>query len=194
MNTEHWLLLLLWILYCVLHSIFALPALKRYMERILHGDFKFYRPAYSIFAFVTLVLVLWYQYRISTLQLFRLSLLSFIPGIILAISGLVIMAICVRKYFYELSGLQALQQEEVSMTLQQKGLHRYVRHPLYFGTLLFIWGVFLIFPFLNNLIACAVITGYTLVGIELEEKKLKIEYGDEYTEYAKRVPKLIPRL
>jgi len=113
---------------------------------------------------------------------------------ILAMPGLVIMGICVRKYFYELSGLQAFQKREFRMTLQQKGLHKYVRHPLYFGTLLFIWGLFVIFPFLNNLIACVVITGYTLIGIELEEKKLQMEFGDEYDEYAKRVPKLIPRL
>lgn len=164
------------------------------MERILDGNFKFYRPAYSIFSFLTLLLVLWYQFTIPTAQLFRLSLFRFVPGMILALPGLVIMAVCVRKYFYELSGLQSLQQEKVKMTLQQKGLHKYVRHPLYFGTLLFIWGLLLIFPFLNNLIACVVITGYTLVGIELEEKKLKIEYGNEYAEYAKRVPKLIPRL
>ena len=102
------------------------------------------------------------------------------------------MIVCVRKYFYELSGLQALQQQSNKNTLQQKGLHKYVRHPLYLGTLLFIWGLFIIFPYLNNLIACLVITIYTVIGIELEEKKLMEEYGDLYREYSKKVPRLIP--
>ena len=159
---------------------------------MLRARFKFYRPAYSIFAFLSLILVLWYQFTIPSRQLFRYSFFRFIPGMILAIPGIVIMAVCIRKYFYELSGLQALQQKEIKVTLQQEGLHKYVRHPLYLGTLLFIWGLLFIFPFLNNLIACLVITGYILVGIELEEKKLKMEFGDQYDEYAKSVPKLIP--
>jgi protein-S-isoprenylcysteine O-methyltransferase Ste14 len=102
------------------------------------------------------------------------------------------MVVCIRKYFYELSGLQALQNKSNKNTLQQKGLHKYVRHPLYLGTLLFIWGLFIIFPYLNNLIACLVITTYTVIGIELEEKKLREEFGDVYREYSKKVPRLFP--
>ncbi len=92
-----------------------------------------------------------------------------------------------------MSGLQALQKQRAKNTLQKSGLHQYVRHPLYLGTLLFIWGLFLIFPLLNNLIACMVVTVYTLFGIRLEEKKLILEFGESYVEYAKKVPGLIPK-
>jgi methanethiol S-methyltransferase len=102
---------------------------------------------------------------------------------------------CIRKYFYELSGIQALQKDKpaITPTLQQSGLHKYVRHPIYFGTLLFVWGLFLLFPLLSNLIAASSLTVYVLIGIQLEEQKLFLEYGEEYEQYSKRVPKLIPK-
>ena len=102
---------------------------------------------------------------------------------------------CIRKYFYELSGIQALENKPIEVpTLQQTGLHKYVRHPLYFGTLLFVGGLFLLLPLLSNLIAAIVITVYVLIGIQLEEKKLFLEYGEEYRKYSGRVPKLIPKI
>lgn len=104
------------------------------------------------------------------------------------------MSVCIKKYFYELSGIQALENKLQTNTLQQSGLHKFVRHPLYFGTLLFVWGLFVIFPFLSNLIACIVIQGYVLIGIRLEEKKLNLEYGKEYKDYVAKVPKLFPSL
>lgn len=155
-------------------------------------SFKYYRPLYSIFAFVSLGALLWYQFTITRIDLMHFTPVRFIPGLMMAIPGILIMIICIRKYFYELSGLQALQEDKSKVTLQKRGLHQYVRHPLYLGTLLFIWGLFCIFPNLSNLIACLVVTVYTIIGIELEEKKLRVEFGNEYLEYSKKVPKLFP--
>lgn len=76
--------------------------------------------------------------------------------------------------------------------LEQTGLHKFMRHPLYFGTLLFAWGLFLVFPYVNNLIAVLVMTGYILIGIIFEEKKLMIEFGESYRNYRQKVPMLIP--
>ena len=105
------------------------------------------------------------------------------------------MIICIRKYFYELSGIKALENKTVEKpTLQQKGLHKYVRHPLYFGTLLFVWGLFLLLPAVSNLIAVVTLTLYVLIGIRLEETKLFSEYGEAYRRYSKTVPMLIPRV
>jgi protein-S-isoprenylcysteine O-methyltransferase Ste14 len=36
------------------------------------------------------------------------------------------------------------------------------------------------------------VTAYTMVGIELEERKLIAEFGDSYLHYRQSVPKLIP--
>lgn len=158
-------------------------------------SFRYYRLCYSLFALVTLVLLLWYQFSFQSVWLYTWLLIRY-ASIILILPGLLIMIICVRKYFYDLSGIQALQKDgpPVTPTLRQHGLHNYVRHPLYFGTLLFILGLLLLFPLLSNLIGAVVITIYVLIGINLEEKKLLLEYGEEYKQYSGRVPKIIPKL
>jgi protein-S-isoprenylcysteine O-methyltransferase Ste14 len=167
---------------------------KNRFQKLLGQSFRYYRPLYSVFAAVTLILILWFQFSIASPRLIRPTSITYLPGVLGGVAGIIVMSICINKYFYELSGLQALQQSTVKNTLQQSGLHKFVRHPLYLGTILFIWGLFLIFPFLNNLIADVIITGYVLFGIRLEEKKLYLEYGESYKEYAKKVPKLLPHL
>lgn len=102
--------------------------------------------------------------------------------------------ISILKYFKLLSGVLTLYRAKPPAVLKLEGIHKYVRHPLYLGTLLFVWGLFLIFPLLNNLIAVIIITGYILIGIRLEEKKLLIEFGNSYADYISRVPMLIPGL
>lgn len=193
MNQAHWLLIVLWTCYCILHSFLAGINVKNRIQKTMGIYFKYYRPAYSIFAAVTLVLILWFQYSMPSPHLYYTNIFLFFLGSAIALEGIIIMLICIRKYFYELSGLQALQHSQVHNTLQQSGLHKHVRHPLYLGTLMFIWGLFFIFPLLSNLFAAIIITVYVLFGIRLEEKKLYLEYGESYKEYSRNVPKLIPR-
>jgi protein-S-isoprenylcysteine O-methyltransferase Ste14 len=102
------------------------------------------------------------------------------------------MMISIIKYFKLLGGVRTLYQASPSMALLREGIHKYIRHPLYLGTLLWIWGLFFIFPMLNNLIAVVIITGYVLIGIRLEEKKLLAEYGNLYADYISKVPMLVP--
>ncbi|MEO6328658.1 MAG: isoprenylcysteine carboxylmethyltransferase family protein [Ginsengibacter sp.] len=193
MNVHLWLIIL-WAGYCVLHSFLAGIKIKKQIQKFMGLSFKYYRPAYSIFSAITLVLILWFQYSIVSPQLFSRTALLYLSGFVIGIPGLVLMLICINKYFYELSGLQAIQHSSVKQTLHQSGLHKYVRHPLYLGTLLFIWGLFLIFPVLSNLIAALIITLYVLIGIRIEEKKLLLEYGNSYLEYSKKVPKIVPHI
>ena len=194
MNKEHWLLVTLWLAYCILHSVFADAGIKIHIQKAMGSSIKFYRPVYSFFSLITLVFLLGFQFSIQSLLLFKSIIYLYVAAILTGLTGLGIMIICISKYFYELSGLQAIQHSQAKNTLQQSGLHKYVRHPLYFGTLLFVWSLFVVFPSLSNLIATIIITLYTLLGISLEEKKLMLEYGDSYVDYVKKVPMLIPGL
>lgn len=159
-------------------------------------QYSYYRLYYSFLALTGLIILLWYQFSRRSISLYTSEIIRHGASIILIVPGLIIMVICIHKYFYYLSGIQALQKDKpaVTLTLQQNGLHKYVRHPLYLGTLLFVWGLFLFFPLLSNLIAAVVITVYVLIGIRLEETKLLLEYGKEYEQYSRRVPKLIPKM
>lgn len=188
---DHIILATLWIVYCVLHSLLASEWLKKILRRRM-SKYKWYRLGYTLFAFFFLISLFYYQVRMRTIQLFVLNTIVVVAGIIIMLSGLVLMLVCIRKYFMNLSGLRNLFIENFSNELQITGIHKHVRHPLYLGTFGFIWGLFLLLPLLSLLIANIIITIYTLVGIELEEKKLVAEFGERYIKYRNNVPKLIP--
>jgi protein-S-isoprenylcysteine O-methyltransferase Ste14 len=78
--------------------------------------------------------------------------------------------------------------------LRTDGLHQYVRHPLYLGTFVFLWGLFLVFPNASMLITILVIQGYTLIALRFEEAKLLQVFGDDYQSYMLRVPRIWPRI
>ena len=193
MLATHLLVALGWILYGVLHSVLASLRVKNFFKIRLGQGYRHYRLAYTLFAFAGLLLVAGFQFSITSFHLFTPVLFTRILGGIITASGLALMLICIKKYFMGLSGLRSLLQEEVYTELIISGVHRYVRHPLYSGTFLFIWGLFIVFPSASLLVSNAVITGYTLFGITLEEKKLVADFGEQYRVYKKTVPKLVPR-
>jgi protein-S-isoprenylcysteine O-methyltransferase Ste14 len=191
MILNHVILAALWIIYCVLHSVMASEGIKKKLRRKMK-NYKWYRLWYTLFAFVFLVVIVDYQVMMPTIELFNRSYFSFILGFVVSFAGSVLMLVCIQKYFMSLSGLRSLIVENFSNQLQVTGVHKYVRHPLYLGTFLFIWGLFLLLPFLSLCIANVVITLYTLIGIELEEQKLVLEFGEDYRQYQREVPKIIP--
>jgi protein-S-isoprenylcysteine O-methyltransferase Ste14 len=91
-----------------------------------------------------------------------------------------------------LSGVRSLFVPTPASELKINGIHRFVRHPLYSGTILFVTGLFFLFPTLNNLIAVVLLILYVLTGIVFEEKKLLKEFGKKYEEYMANVPMLLP--
>jgi protein-S-isoprenylcysteine O-methyltransferase Ste14 len=103
------------------------------------------------------------------------------------------MSICVGKYFMQLSGLKGLIHNKTNNELMITGVHKVVRHPLYSGTFIFIWGLLILFPSLSLFISDAIITLYTLIGLRFEEKKLEREFGEAYRAYKEKVPMIIPR-
>ncbi len=193
MTGFHVLLTVYWLLFALLHSLMATVTWKDLLQRKTGRYFRYYRLMYSLFNFLVLGFILWYQFSHESIRLFSPHITQY-AGVPLAIAGLYIMGVCIKKYFANLSGVDVFTKDSAPMVLEVGGLHRYMRHPLYAGTLLFMWALFLIFPALANLIACLVNTGYVLIGIKIEEKKLRMEYGEQYVQYARQTPKLIPFL
>ncbi len=93
-----------------------------------------------------------------------------------------------------MSGIRAVYQKAPVHELKINGIHRYVRHPLYTGTILVVWGFYFLYPYLNNLIAVVLLTLYVIIGIRFEEKKLIAEFENQYLNYMKDVPALVPRI
>lgn len=186
---------LLWVLYCSLHSIMAATSFKKRIQILFGKKYRYYRLFYNLFAVVTLALILLYQISFTSTLIFIPNLITKIAGITITALGAWIMAICITKYFKQESGFLWLNPEasKEKTELYISGIHQFVRHPLYLGTLVFIWGLFIIFPSVVNLIAVSIITIYTLIAIRFEEQKLIAEFGDAYREYGRKVPMIIPK-
>lgn len=194
MLKEHLLLCLGWIVFSVLHSLLADHDLKKKLSQRSPRLFTYYRLFYTVFAFATFAAVVGYQVFLDSPLLYTGNRILDIAGWLVAGAGVAIMLICIKKYFLSLSGLKSLfANAVVANELRIDGIHRYVRHPLYLGTFLAIWGAWIVYPFLSLLLSNLIITGYTLAGIVLEERKLVLEFGKDYLDYKKRVPPLLPR-
>jgi protein-S-isoprenylcysteine O-methyltransferase Ste14 len=194
MLNQYLILAFSWIAFCILHSILASLWFKKKIETNIGLSMKWYRPFYVLFAFISFGAVLFYQFSLSSVVIYKMNYVTIISGGTIALAGLVIMIICIVKYFSLLSGLRNLFYNEPNNKLMKDGLHRIVRHPLYFGTFVFIWGLFIVLPYLSLLICNLVVTIYTLIGIRFEEAKLEKEFGESYKQYKARVPMIIPAL
>ncbi|MFX0152699.1 MAG: methyltransferase family protein, partial [Candidatus Hodarchaeota archaeon] len=90
------------------------------------------------------------------------------------------------------SGVLHIEEDHKMIT---SGIFQYIRHPIYAGSLLGIFGFYLAFRSIIILIAVSVI--YFLIfrhRLTFEEELLIKEFGDQYKEYMQRTKRLIPYL
>ena len=77
-------------------------------------------------------------------------------------------------------------------SFRESGILAIIRHPWYTGTLILL--VFCL-PWTDvNLVWRGIFIIYTLIGTELEERKLLRDFGAPYAEYRARVPRYFPGL
>ena len=184
------ILTFIWFIYFVLHSIFADNRTKEKLKNIA----KYYRLIYSVIALLMIFPIAFYMIIIPTEWLLEKNIVSKFLGLMLATYGIIIFKMSLKSYnISEFLGLkQAKQDKTIQKNLSNIGLLKYVRHPMYSGSLLLIWGYFVFAPHLANLITVICFTLYFIIGTKLEEKKLVEEFGAAYTDYQKKVPMLIP--
>ncbi|NNV56128.1 methyltransferase family protein [Limnovirga soli] len=187
-------LVLLWLLFGIVHSLFATTKCKLVILPLLKSHAHFYRLLYSLINTVLLIVILAYHFSIQSKNLWQPPLLQIIMAAILFLVGGIIMVVTAKNYFLDLSGINAALKKDIFYPLQVTGLHRFVRHPLYTGTLIFLWSFFCWQPNTANLITCICIHVYTYTGTFFEEQKLIAVYGKEYLQYKAHVPRLFPFL
>ena len=189
MNYSLTLLTVLWLFFGFSHSLLADLKVKNSFYRLFGFNYTSYRVFYNIVAFVFLTTILYLQVVTTSPLLYQPTTFTMLLSLSLCLFGATIMLLCVIKYFKQLSGMF---KESTVPKLETGGLHRFVRHPLYFGTIVFVVGLLLYFPYVKNAVAAAIVIVYTIIGAVFEEKKLVQTFGNDYKEYQQAVPMIFP--
>ena len=194
-NVEAYLIYgLVWIGFGLAHSLLASQIIKHKLAHILGPA---YRLTYNGFAIITFALVLWIGHQVFAPDIgYTLShktklLLGFVE-----ICGWVFMYFALG--LYDMGRFAGTHQIRAAKNggdaaddeaLHTKGLHRYMRHPLYSAAFLILWGgVWSPFGLATAILGSA----YLLVGTFFEERRLIARYGSDYVSYQSAVPAFIP--
>jgi len=145
-------------------------------------------------AAVLFVLVLYWQNSATTLisvqgvarWLMQGAFFASLPGMVwglLALRGFDVFGN--QAILAQISGSPA-----ASTPFAVRGPYQWVRHPLYFFTLVMIWSS--ADMTLDRLLFNVLFTVWIVVGTRLEERDLVAEFGEDYSAYQRNVPMLIP--
>jgi protein-S-isoprenylcysteine O-methyltransferase Ste14 len=184
------------VIYAAVHSLLASLEAKEWARRNLGPTADhWYRLAYNAFAAISGLPILALLYILPDESIYQVPS----PWILLTAAGQLIGILIIiigiwQTDLWHFVGIRQIVTGETSDTqpLVITGLYRWMRHPLYTGGLLLIWLV----PTMTvNLLTIFIwLTIYLIVGARLEERRLIDEFGDDYREYQKRVPMLLPRI
>jgi len=193
-------IIILFTLFGTLHSLLASKKIKTFVKEKV-GDFMaFYRLAYVLISLLSFYLIYEYSPR-PDVKIYDLKspfdFIILIPQF-LALAGIIwsLKYFCIKEFL----GINQVSRwinknydrEELDehMTLVAEGPYKFVRHPLYFFSIIFIVAR----PAMN-LFDVTFIIGiifYFYIGSFYEERKLADKFGKKYIEYQKSVPRLIP--
>ena len=181
------ILALLWICYGIIHSVTASDGVKKAFPS------KHYRLIYNLLAIILLLPIIYFHISMGSKKLMEDSIFNQLLGGIMMFSGIFVTYLSFKNYdIKEFIGTDFQSKKQSELTTE--GLSEFVRHPLYVGILLFIWGSFGFFATESYLTTALFSSIYIRIGIYFEEKKLVEVFGKQYKDYQKNVPMLIPRL
>lgn len=115
-----------------------------------------------------------------------------VVGVVVALKGQVLRA-AVIGYVYILRG--GRDRQVYAEDLVTTGFFAHARNPLYLGNILILAGLFLIHgnPWVIGMGSAVFLSVYVCI-VAAEEAYLAERFGEQYEEYARRVPRWIPRI
>jgi protein-S-isoprenylcysteine O-methyltransferase Ste14 len=185
-------------LYGLVHSILASVRVKTWVaQKVGQVAYqRYYRLAFVIIGALTaiplLVLVAWLPDQV----IYRLPApWAYLAYSLQAIAALLALISIVQTGLMRFIGFHQalhLDRSEQTETLVTTGLYRWVRHPIYSASFLFLWAA----PVMTgNLLALNLgLSFYLWIGSIFEEKKLLQQFGKAYEAYRWRTPRFVPRL
>ncbi len=184
-----------YIFYFILHSLLAHQSTKQVLMKTIL-PLPYYRLFFNIVSLGLLLPLYWMYKQTSAQFLFSTFSFSSIIASICTLVGIGIMSVALLEYnLAEFSGFYQLKNKEnfKANELKRTGLNRYIRHPLYTGMYLIIWGLLLLYPYPVHLSIAIITSLYLYIGTRLEEQKLLEEFGAAYLNYRKEVGMFIPK-
>ncbi len=177
----------------VIHSVFAGVAAKRRLDSLFG---VYYRLAYNLWAGLHIAAVWALGGALIGDQPYDLE-----PGVAGAMTGIgvlgvVVLVLALQEYdLGRFSGMAQIRAQMKGITLSEDeplitgGLHLFVRHPLYLGVYLILWG-----RATGDFGLATAVWGsvYLVIGAAFEDRKLLALYGDEFRDYKDRIPAVIP--
>lgn len=184
-------LIILWLIFYVSHSVLAATSVKNFFAKTLGEAFSYYRLFYSIVSFLILGLIVIQLLRTESDLIFEPHKFFIVIGCLLILAGFYVVSSAFKNMdLFAFIGLST--REESPQGLITEGWYKVVRHPLYWGTFLFLNGIFFLKPSVTVFVSVVLSVLYIAIGIEFEEKKLRQLYGQTYTDYAFGKKKFIP--
>ena len=173
-------------LFAAHHSIFARDPVKTWLAGIVPA--RLIRSVYVWIASVLLigVCLLWRPIGMDVYDVTGLAALALAA---VQLAGLTIIARAVAGLDpLELAGIHPASG---SSALQTSGPFRWVRHPLYFGWVLAVFGAA---HMTGDRLAFAVTSSlYLVIAVPWEERSLRKTFGEDYARYVRAVPwRIIP--
>jgi len=193
---KHVFVLLLWILWCTLHSTLIATPVTDYLKKKLGDWFRFYRLFFNAVSLATLLPVAYYSISIRQAPVFRWEGYLMIVKYLLLATSITLFVAGGRHYsMSQFLGIRQIKTGRVAAALSEhetfntSGILRAIRHPWYTASLIVIWARDVS---LSTLLINIVISTYFVIGTILEERKLLLEFGENYREYQKNVSMFIP--
>jgi protein-S-isoprenylcysteine O-methyltransferase Ste14 len=180
-------------LFALQHSIMARQWFKKAWTRVVPAMVE--RSTYVLFSSVAMFLLFWkWQPLGGVIWNVESSAGRMIAYGLFAAGLLLVLAATFLINHFDLFGLRQvwlylLGRPYTSLKFDTPGLYRYVRHPLYVGWLATFWAT----PVMTaaHLVFALATTGYILIAIQFEERDL-VRLHEEYAEYRRQVPMLVP--
>lgn len=183
------MLVLGWIAYLGLHSVFAADGVKLYCRKHMQNGYRYYRLLYVLFSTLGLFTMLLLNASISSVYLIESGGWNRYFSLMLATFAIFIFKAAFKQY--SLKGFAGFEPDDHE-SFKADGILKHVRHPIYSATILMVMAFWLFIPNVTTLISACCIFIYLAIGIPLEERKLIKKYGETYIMYKQRVPALIP--
>ena len=185
---------LLWISFGLVHSLLTLGSVKRTLEPWLSYR---YRIIYNLVSALHIGVIMYVGRKLFH----RAEYVVFSDWqhnvlVAIGLTGIFVMLLSLREYDLGLfSGLKQWRLgrmgkiQDTLEPLSTQGFHRFVRHPLYTGAFLILWGGA---ESMYGLMTAVWGSAYLLIGTHFEERKLIGLYGDKYRHYRATVPLYVP--